>query len=66
MRVVFVINLLTLLLQAGCSFSFYQPMLQNVTYYKCIKPTVNDKVVTYFRYFTDFVDPNSLQNMRNA
>ena len=61
-----VIILLGLFLQANCLFTYYQPALLKSTYYKCIKPTVNGRIILFFFYYEGDILPDCQENFQNA
>ena len=66
MKLLFVIILLGLFLQANCLFTYYQPRLLNSTYYKCIKPTVNGRIILFFIYYEGDILPDCQENIQRA
>ena len=66
MKLLVVIILLSIFSQSHCLFTFYQPGLLNSTYYKCIKPTVNGRIILVFLYYEDKIFPGCQENIQSA
>lgn len=62
MRLLPVIILLGHILQTGCLYTFYESEFQNTSYYKCIKPTTNGRIILPFDYDLPFY----LRNIESA
>ena len=66
MKFLFIIILFGLFLQANCLFAFWQAGHNNVSYYKCIKPTVNNRVILILSDRQDKIYQDDLQNIQDA
>ena len=66
MKLLIVIILFASLLQANSLFTFWQTGHHNVSYFKCIKPTANGRIILTLSYRQDQIYQSDLQNIQNA
>lgn len=52
--------------QTSCLFTFYTPFSHPTTYYKCIQPSVNNRIILLFRYYQDEIEEEDPVNVQNA
>lgn len=61
MKKLSIIILLGLLLfQTNCLFTFFQVALKNTTYYKCLKSSINGRIILLYAYDKAEVDVENL------
>lgn len=60
------ITFLLLLSQTECAFTFYREPLLDTASYRCIKPSINGKIIVPFVYKNGVVLPDLRENMENA
>lgn len=63
---IYAIILFGVVLETYSFFAYYQGFPQNTSYYKCIKPTTNGRVIVFLPYFHDQIIPGYLENLKNA
>lgn len=66
MKLLSIIILLTILTHTNTLYTFYQQFTQNTSYYKCLKPTSNDRIILRYIYSFNETNQTFIQNINNA